>query len=56
MIPQGQVGAVVNVGFGEHGHVGRAHADDMAGVPGPVTAAVLVANGRGGEGDGADGE
>src|SRR5262249_58009772 len=51
-----QVGAVVDVERGEHDEVGGAHARDVPGVAGPVAAAVLVADGRGGVGGGAEDE
>jgi len=50
------MGTVIDIEGSEHGGVADAHAGDMAGVPRAVTAAVLIADGRSREGDGADDE
>src|SRR5262249_43311995 len=47
------MGAVVDVERGEHGDIGGAHAGDMPGGAGAGAAPGLVADGGGGEGDGA---
>ena len=55
-VPEGQVRPVVHVEGGEHGHVGDAHAGDVAGVARPAAAPVLVADRGGGERGRADDE